>query len=262
MHRRAMTAATLVAFFLLLAACQKAQETPAAADAPAAATAAEAAAAAAAPSEAAPTAVEPAEGEGISKLVALSTIGATKEFAERTLGESTYETPQDAQYMAGGCDVTLNFADDKSISKVSIALKKGCRFDAAQLAGLETPLLVDGPITFAQFEKLFGDAHYTSPCLRHCGNAYDPYVDAVIGGTRANGVIDVAAHAVFVSDSVLEASNAWEEKLMAKTGEEYVDSTKFNCESAHDDIPRAAFAASNVEAIEFGRELGSSDCGG
>lgn len=242
---------------ITLAACQ--QQAPATVTEPAAAPAVQSDATPAPAS--APTVEAAAEGQGISRIVAIESIGATKEFLERTLGQSTYETPQEARYTASGCDVSVSFGEDKAVSQISIALKPGCRFDASKLANLDAPLVIDGPLTFAQFEKLFGQAHYTSPCLTLCGNAYDPYVDAVVGGVRANGMIDVSAHAIFVEDPVLEAVGQWRDKLQTTKGEDYVMNTKFNCERDQDAIPSAAFANVQVEAFQFGREIGSSDCG-
>ncbi|MFD0740538.1 hypothetical protein ACFQZQ_14740 [Lysobacter koreensis] len=253
---------TAVAAFTLLAGCQMpAADTVAAPAAPAPhanvpqAGVAPPAAPVTTAAAAAPT---PAS---ISAIVNLRSIDATKEFLERTLGASTYETPETAKYLAGGCNVEVSYAANKAVTNVSIDLTPGCRFDAAALVGSQAPVMVDGSLTFAAFEQLFGNARYTSPCLSLCGNAYDPYVDAVVPGSRANLVVDVAARALFVDDAVIAASNAWEAQLKAKAGEDYVVETRFNCDRTHEAIARAAFATVKVETLQFGRELGSNDCG-
>lgn len=192
--------------------------------------------------------------------MALDSIGATKEFLERSLGQSTYETPDEARYEVEGCEVSLSMAD-RAVTAVTVELAPTCQFDVAGLIGSESPVVVRGALTFARFEQLFGQAGYTSPCLSLCGNAYDPYVDAVVPGSRANGVVDIAANALFVSDEVLDAASVWREQLTAKAGEEYVTGTRFNCERTHNDIARSAFAAAQVDRIQFGRSLGTDDCG-
>lgn len=254
---------TALATLVLLAACQQqAPEAPAAA-APAPADPTEAAPATSAPpadlmARGTPAAAESAD--SITRIVNLQSIDATKEFLERTLGQSKYETPDTAQYVVAGCNINLVFAENKAVSSVSIDLTKGCRFDASGLTQSEKPVMVDGPMTFAQFEDTFGQARYTSPCLTMCGNAFDPYVAAVVPGYSANRGIDVAGVSVFVADAVSDASNVWQTKLTEKAGEDYVIDTKFNCEDTHNDIPRAAFAKAPVETLQFGRDLNEASC--
>jgi len=197
---------------------------------------------------------------GITPIVALDSIGATKEFLERTLGESTYETPDEARYTVDGCDVSVGF-HDRAVSMISIDLQEGCRFDVSGLTGTQSDVVVDGPLTFGEFEQLFGEADYRAPCLASCGNAYDPYVDAVVGGSRANGVIDVSAHSVFVNDSVIQAANEWRDELTAERGEDYVFETQFNCTREHNAVARRIFARIEVHSLQFGRELGTYECG-
>lgn len=236
---------------LLLAGCQKppAPEagTVAAAEGPAAAESAE------------EKTQDNTRAGGISRLLQANSIGATKAFVERTLGQSTYETEHEASYRVDGCEVTLGL-DGNSVGSVSIALAPGCRFDVAGLVDSPQPVVIDGTISFAQFEAVFGQARYTSPCLMLCGNAYDPYLDAVVQGSRADGFIDIAAHVLFVDDAVLDATTRWQEQLTAMAGEDYVMSTKFNCDASHDSIARAAFATVPVEKITFGSGLGTWDC--
>lgn len=194
----------------------------------------------------------------ISPVVRLSSIGATKALLERTLGPSVYETPDEARYTVRQCEVTLGLDDRAAVTRVSIRLKPGCAFDASGISASEQPVRIDGLLTFAAFERLFGPARYTSPCLRDCGNAYDPSVDAVLAGSRANGFIDVSANAFFSAGPVLDASNAWEQQLIARVGEAYVDDTRFNCDPTHEAIPRATLSEVEVEELQFGRDLDSS----
>lgn len=248
--KRIARSATFAVVILLLAACQKPADQ-----------AATARTLAAAPTEPARPAASPAGPDrGVTPIVSLDTIGVTKEFIERTLGKSTYETPDEANYKVGGCDVRVEFDQDKAVRLVNIDLKPGCAFDAAGLTGSNSPLPVKGPMTFAAFEKAFGQVRYLAPCLHLCGNAYDPYVDAVILGSHANGVVDISAHADFVDDTIIHASNAWKEKLVSLLGEDYVDNTRYNCEREHDDIARAAFAEVPIGSLQFGRDIGSTDC--
>lgn len=200
-----------------------------------------------------------AAGQDISPVVRLSSIGATKAFLERVLGQSAYETPDEARYTVGACDVTLGLDERAAVTSVSIELKPGCAFDASWIAGSERAVRIDGPLTFAAFERLFGPARYSSPCLHDCGNAYDSFVDAAVPGSRANGFVDISAHAIFAAGPTLDAANLWREQLIARAGEAYVDRTRFNCDATYEAIPRAAFRAVEVDSIEFGRDLGS-DC--
>ena len=195
---------------------------------------------------------------GISPVIGFSSLGATKGFLERTLGPSTYETPDEASYTVGACEVTLGLDERAAVTSVSVQLKSGCTFDASGISGHQRPLTIDGPVTFAEFERLFGRARYTSPCLRDCGNAYDPFIDAVVAGSRASGFVDVSAHAVFAAGPVLDASNVWEQKLRSSAGDAYVDRGRFNCDATFDAIPRAAFRDVMIESLVFGSDLGSS----
>ena len=247
--------AIAAAAIALMAGCQQADPSDTAAAAPAQAESNPQAAAA----QRAAEPVQQATAPNLSAIIRVDTIGATKAFVERTLGQSTYETEQEANYQIDGCAVSLSLAGN-SVNAVSIALAPGCRFDMSGLVGSEQPVPVEGPITFARFETLFGQARYTAPCLTLCGNAYDPYLDAVVGGSHANGFVDIAAHVLFVEDGALDAAAAWREQLTAVAGEDFVTSTGFNCDPRHDGIARQAFSTANVEMLRFGRELGTWDC--
>jgi len=252
MTSRRRLAALAATFTTLLPGCQQ-QPTP---PAPAAAIQT---ASPAPPSttDAQPAAEAPAKRK-IDSIVQLESIGATKEFLERTLGLSTYETPDEATYKLDGCQVQLRVRD-RAVEQVTIQLEPGCTFDAGGLTGQESTL-VSGPITFSEFEELFGAAHYTAPCLRLCGNAYDPFVDAVVYGSRVNGVIDVSATAIFVEPAVIDASDVWENELVKLESEEWVGNTRFNCERQHNGVAQKAFSKVKVEHISFGRDLGTADC--
>jgi hypothetical protein len=195
----------------------------------------------------------------ISRIVSPRSIGSSRDFLERTLGQPVDETPETAYYAAGGCDVTVDFAEDGAVSAVSVALEDGCRFDASGLAP-GTSIRVDGALSFARFEQAFGNARYSSPCLASCGNAFDSYVDAVVPGNGATGTVDIGAQTLFVVEDAVEASGVWQEQLTAENDEDFVIDTTFNCEEGHDRIPRVAFAQVRVERLRFGRNLGTTDC--
>ncbi|WP_036142022.1 hypothetical protein [Lysobacter sp. HA18] len=196
----------------------------------------------------------------IDRIIARDSIGTTKEFLERSLGQSTYETPDSAEYTVDGCDVTLTIKN-RAVESISVRLKPACHFDARDLLATSDPVQIAGGMTFAQLDKLFAELHYVSPCLTLCGNAYDPYVDAVIVGYPANGYIDVSGHATFLGD-VLDAATVWEDELAKVEDETYIENTKFNCDKTHNDIPRAAFAKVAVESLQFGHltDPGTTAC--
>jgi len=249
MRQRLPSASALAASILLFAACPQAADastsfaTPGGAPSPGNATAS---------ARHASTADNPR----VSSIVSPRSIGASRDFVERRLGQPVDDTPETARYSAGGCDISVEFGEDGTVSAVGIALANGCRFDASALAAGRS-LAVDGTLTFARFEQLFGEARYSSPCLASCGNAFDSFVDAVVHG---DGAIEVAAQTLFVGDAAVDASDVWQDRLTADTDEDFVLETKFNCVADHDAIPRAAFAEVRVELLRFGRDLGTADC--
>lgn len=231
----------LLPAMMLMAACNHPQATSAAAT----------------PSE--PSQATQVSSPRLAQLLRLQSIGATKEFLERTTGPSTSETETGAQYTVDGCQVTLALAG-KTVTSIDITLAKGCRFDLAGILGRPTPMPVNGSLTFAQFEKTAGEAQYHSPCIEMCGNAFDPYVDAVIPGFHANGFNDVVARATFVGDDAIDASARWAQRLDAVAGKDFVTEAKFNCNASHDDIPRQLFASVGVQDIAFGSVEDDASC--
>ena len=201
----------------------------------------------------------PAPSSKLSQLLRLQSIGTTKEFLERTIGPSTSETEGDAHSKVDGCPVTLAL-NGKTVTSVDVTLAKGCHPDLAGLLGQQAPMPVGDSLTFAQFEKEAGEAQYHSPCIEMCGNAFDPYADAIISGSHANGFNDVIARATFVQDDAVNASEQWAERLKAAAGEDFVTDAKFNCDSSHDDIPRKLFAGVKVQEIIFGAVAADSNC--
>jgi hypothetical protein len=195
----------------------------------------------------------------LAQVVRLQSIGTTKEFLERTVGASVAETESEAQYDVDGCHVTVEL-DGRTVKSLAIKLDKGCRFDLAGVTGQTAPIPVDDSLVFATFEKLAGGAQYHSPCIEMCGNAFDPYVDALVPGFHANGFVDVVARATFVADDATSASMAWADQLKAAAGEDFVMNAQFNCDASHDDIPRNLFANVKVQEIIFGSGLDESRC--
>lgn len=236
----------LLPAMVLMAACNQSQSATEATPAPSATS-----------SVAAPTATAPPS--RLSQLLRLQSIGTTKEFLERTIGPSTAETEADAQYTVDGCPVKLAL-NGKTVTSIDVTLAKGCHFDMAGILGEPTPVLVNDSLTFAQFEKAAGEAQYHSPCIEMCGNAFDPYVDAIVPGFHANGFNDVVAKATFVQDDAVNASTLWAEQLKATAGEDYVTDVKFNCDSSHDNVPRQLFAEVKVQEIIFGSVAADSTC--
>lgn len=195
----------------------------------------------------------------LSQLLRLQSIGTTKEFLERTIGPSISETASDAQYFVEGCPATLAL-NGKTVTSIDVTLAKGCHFNLEGILGQPTPMAVNDSLTFAQFEKAAGEAQYHSPCIEMCGNAFDPYVDAIIPGFHANGFNDVVARATFVQDDAVNASTRWADQLKATAGEDYVTDVKFNCDPSHNNVPRQLFAEVKVQDIIFGSVVADSDC--
>lgn len=195
----------------------------------------------------------------LSSLLRLESIGSTKEFLERSAGQSIAETEDKSKYMVDGCPVAFTL-NGKTVTSIDVTLAKGCHFDMAGILGQPSPVPVDDSFTFAQFEKMAGEAQYHSPCIDMCGNAFDPYVDAIVPGFHANGFNDVVARAVFVEDDAVDASLHWSEQLKAVAGEDFVVDAKFNCDASHDDIPRRLFAKVKVQEIIFGTPASDQNC--
>ena len=195
----------------------------------------------------------------LASILKLESIGMTKEFLERTIGPPTAETEASAQYTVDGCHVTVGF-DGRTVKSIGIVVAKGCHFDLARVIAQPKPRPVDASLTFAQFEKAVGEVQYHSPCIDSCGNAFDSYVDVVVPGFHANGFNDVVARAVFVQDDAIDAEISWAEQLTAAAGEDYVMTTKFNCDSSLDEIPKRLFANVKVQEIIFGADVDDSRC--
>lgn len=201
----------------------------------------------------------PSASTELTRLLQPQSIGTTKEFLERKIGPSVSETETSAEYVVDGCHVTLGL-DGRTVRSVGVLLEKGCRADIAGFVGQSGSVPVDDTLTFAQFEKLAGTAEYHSPCIDMCGNAMDPYVDAIIPGYHANGFNDLVARTAFVDDAATNASMKWAEQLKSATSEDFVINAQFNCDSSHDDIPRKLFADIKVHEIVFGSGLDDSSC--
>lgn len=187
----------------------------------------------------------------IDKVADLEMIGTTIEFFERTAGDPVRATEWMNNYEVDGCPVTVGLAG-RSVDTISIDLIPGCKLDFAGIAGGREPIPVDGPLTFGEFEQIAGHAEFKSPCLSGCGNAYDPYVEAIAVGSRADNFRVVVARTQFIGDAAISASRRWQEAITARAGEDYVMNTRFNCEPTFDPEARVAFADVAVESITFG----------
>jgi hypothetical protein len=185
----------------------------------------------------------------IERIASLGNIGRRIDIFERVAGPPSDATARSAMYEVDGCPVSVDIVDG-AVGGISISLTPTCKVD---LKGVfDVSFVATHKLTYAEFEGVAGAADYTAPCLSSCGNAYDPFVQAVVTGPHANGYNDVVATTWIVDEPAIAAFNTWRNELVARTNEAYVFETKFNCDRSHNAVGRRVFANIAVEAIYFG----------
>jgi hypothetical protein len=192
----------------------------------------------------------------IGRIVDGSLVGTKLSFFERFAGQPTYATVDKSDYRIAGCDVSA-LTDGETVHAIRIASSADC---TAVLPGFSASLALNGEPTFADFERAFADAAYKAPCTgRYCGNAFEPYFDAVVPGPHANNFVDYVASAYFIADAS-DAGRVWEAHMQAEAGDAFLEDQRFNCDRRFDAAARAAFAAIKVDSVTFGPDIDTLKC--
>lgn len=246
--------ASLLACTLLLSACNKGAETPAAAPAAAPAPAAE-------PVAAAPRVVD--------QLFNTETIGMNLAYVEKLAGPAVRSELHRHLYRVDGCELTLRSDDaDKAVQAVEVAITPSCQLSLEPVLGgyAGEPALQLQALRFGNFgQMLGGGASFYADCLSMCGNAADPVVSLHMEGPRALQFMEFAIEAPLVEDLALDAASQWRSAMEQAESETYVVDTRFNCEPQRfQPVAEKAFAPVKPAVFIFGRDLGyggeANDC--
>ncbi|MEX8192979.1 hypothetical protein [Comamonas guangdongensis] len=236
----------LLACVLLLGACGKQAE------APAAAPQAQASAA-------------PAAKRVVDQLLSVETIGMNLAQVKKLAGPAVHSEAHRHLLRTDGCDITLLSDEaDKVVQAVEVALAPSCQVSLQPLLGslAGTPPQLLGELSMGRFEQLLGGAYYAD-CLSMCGNAADPVVSLIAEGPRALQLMEFAVTVQLVAGPALEAADKWRDAMQKAESEDYVLDTRFNCEPERfKDVVGPAFAAIKPTSFVFGSGLGfqSGEC--
>lgn len=161
-------------------------------------------------------------------------------------------------YEVDGCDITLT-AKDSEVKGVRVPMTPACSTAARSLL-LSRGIPATMPLTFGAYAAAVGGAKFGADCLYLCGNAADPTVFMIGGGSHADGWVMTRAIAVQVDDATLKAADTIEDAVRLGSGEDYLLSTRFNCDPTYDAVALSALRDVAIGEIEVGYDLNADFC--
>jgi hypothetical protein len=197
--------------------------------------------------------VAPSESR-LLKVLAPDNIGRRLDIFERIAGAPKDATADGATYEVDGCVVNVT-TKDSAITWITLSLAgPQCTVDLAPIVGQSHVVKPGAPLTYGDLEKaMSASAQYLAPCVgRGCGNAFEPYFEAVFPGVHANNFTDIVGSSMMSSDGVDAQTTAWVDELEQVAGEDYIFDSKVACDRAHDDLARKHLATAVVETLGFG----------
>lgn len=162
-------------------------------------------------------------------------------------------------FRISGCNITATIQND-SVTALRLELTPGCQADLTSFLGESFAPPAGQPLTVGSFQQAAGDLSFYSDCLSLCGNAAEPSAYAHWEGPHAVNFREVMLEVVLAGDAALEASNRWQQQMIAAKGEDWVMETRFNCERDFDGQAQQSFANVEVNAISIGSGLAKPGC--
>lgn len=186
-------------------------------------------------------------------------LGANLRYFESIAGVPRETWEERHTYNVDGCALEVSAPGDK-ISSLTLEVSEQCQASLKSFLGESFTPDESLPLTFGNFRDHTGEFQFYAECLAWCGNAYDPSVYAVWEGPRAANFIQLKLGFLLVSDAAIEAANKWESAIMSAHGEDYVMSTRFNCEDHFNQEASIAFQDVIITEISIGYDIRTPGC--
>jgi hypothetical protein len=236
-----------LALAAVLAACAKGGGQPAHNAAPANAAPPATNAAEAAPAPAAPAGK-------LAQIFTPDILGAQVAYLETITGPAFSVEGEDRIYKVEGCKLIVGAKGGK-IDNIGIEdYSARCSFPIAQYFGEVPGQAVPNYPTFGDIKAVLGGG-FGADCLTLCGNAANPVVSLSYQGSHADNFNDLVASITVVDEPALTAYADWGDKLIAKHGQDYVVSGKFNSGDSMDDVAAKDFGPIHPDTIRVGQDL-------
>lgn len=196
----------------------------------------------------------------VKDIITPEMIGAQIPFLESKVGPAFKVIGSDRIYKVGGCEVIVKAGEDNSIDGFTVDATEACSFDVAAFGADDLPPLKD--MTFGDLAKATTELTFQADCLTLCGNAADPVVFGTWEGGRFNNLVAITVETKLVGDDALNAAEQWQKAMTAKEGEDYVVSTKFNCDGKYNQMAQDLFRGVRITGVTVGHVKVPASCDG
>ena len=179
-------------------------------------------------------------------------LGANVAYLETLAGPAFKTDGDERTYKVDGCTVIVGASAGKIDNLGIEGVSPQCDFDIAQYfaGGYDHP--VPALPTFGDIKLGLG-GDYAADCYRMCGNAADPVITLSYEGSHADNFNELVASSPAVGDAVLNAYQHWSDALVAKYGEDAVDSNRVP--DPMSDVAAKAFGPIRPTTIRVGQHL-------
>ncbi len=198
----------------------------------------------------------------LSQIFSPKMLSANIEYLEKITGPARQTIGSSRIYEVEGCDIAA-FVLNGSVGTLKMDLNTKCTFDLNAFINVSPNHFPSvNSMTIGQFDELTGNqGQLLSDCIYMCGNAVDPTVSDYWEGPHSDQFIEVLAEVTLVDDTAINASMAWQNIMEKGEGEDWVISTKFNCQKTKYDAPGHKFFKDvKLSAITIGYGLDVPHC--
>lgn len=187
----------------------------------------------------------------IDQLLDPTLLGGNLQFFEAISGPAKQIHGELRLYELGSCLVSLTVSNQRILS-ISTSISRECNPGSLghRLNGM----------TLSQAAAAFGQGTFDADCLRGCGNAFDPGYTLAIEGYRANGFTSYLFTAQSVSEADWRRIDAWETKMVAAEGEDYVIMGRYRCDDRYQPDAASAVSSLRIASVMITNELERPQC--
>jgi hypothetical protein len=196
------------------------------------------------PVQPAPVVAQAAAGK-LQQIFRADMLGAQLAYLEGMVGPARNVEGNNRTYLVDGCQVIVR-ADGKAIRSIGLSpISSRCNVSLKDF-GLDA---MTDRITFGMVEQIgiSGETQYGADCLSSCGNAYDPNVYSWVRTPHVLNFIEFRPAATVNSEAM-----KWADAMRAARGEDYVTSTRFNCDQTFNPLASKLLRNVRIESIEVG----------
>ena len=189
----------------------------------------------------------------LDRIFTYDMLGADRAYLKQFTGIPWQTNGDQRTYKVEGCEVGATIPQN-SVRALSLKTSDKCTFNLANFH--RNWDFVANNMTFGAFD----DFSFSSDCLSHCGNAYEPSTYAIREGSHAENFLEIKVSTDEQSREADRAIYEWSSRMETTYGADYILNRRFNCDGQLTEIAQEVLLNERIKVIEIGGDLSVPGC--